>query len=113
MSLSNRHRILRVGRPYKRPESNEKGLMFMCLNTDIERQFEFVQQTWLGNSNFHGLMGETDSLASGECPVSKKFTIPSDQGSVTLSGFQSFVTTRGAGYFFMPGRQALTFLLNL
>jgi Dyp-type peroxidase family len=113
MSLSNRHRILRVGRPYKQPGSDERGLMFMCLNSDIERQFEFVQQTWLGNSSFHGLMGETDSVSSGECPIKKKFTIPSAQGSVTLTGLQSFVTTKGAAYLFMPGRQALRFLLNL
>lgn len=113
MSLSNRHRILRVGRPYKQASGNEKGLMFMCLNSDIERQFEFVQQTWLGNSSFHGLMGETDSVSSGECPINKKFTIPSAQGSVTLTGLQAFVTTKGSAYFFMPGRQALSFLLNL
>ncbi len=113
MSLSNRHRILRVGRPYHRASTDEQGLMFMCLNSDIERQFEFVQQTWLGNTNFHGLMGESDSISSGECPMTKKFTIPSDQGSVTLSGFQSFVTTKGAAYFFLPGRQALNFLINL
>jgi len=113
MSLSNRHRILRVGRPYHQADTDEKGLMFMCLNSDIERQFEFVQQTWLGNSSFHGLMDETDSISSGECPMNKKFTIPSDQGSVTLTGLKSFVTTKGAGYFFMPGRQALRFLLNL
>lgn len=113
MSLSNRHRILRVGRSYHQADSNEKGLMFMCLNSDIERQFEFVQQTWLGNSSFHGLMGETDSMSSGECPMTEKFTIPSAQGSVTLTGLQSFVTTKGAAYFFMPGRQALRFLLNL
>lgn len=113
MDLSNRHRILRIGRPYHQASTGEKGLMFMCLNADIERQFEFVQQTWLGNSSFHGLMGEIDSISSGKCPMSKKFTIPSNRGSTTLTGFQSFVTTKGAAYFFMPGRQALTFLLNL
>ena len=30
----------------------ERGLLFICLNTDIARQFEFVQQTWLLNKNF-------------------------------------------------------------
>ena len=113
MNLSNRHRLLRVGRPYHDDESDEKGLMFMCLNSDIERQFEFVQQTWLGNSSFHGLMGETDPISPGGCPMEKSFTIPSENGSVTLTGLESFVTTKGAGYFFMPGRQALTFLLSL
>jgi len=113
IGLSNRHRILRVGRSYQRDNGTEKGLMFMCLNADIERQFEFIQQTWLGNSSFHNLMGETDSISVGECPMNNKFTIPSYQGSATLTGLPSFVTTRGSGYFFMPGRQALNFLLNL
>ena len=113
MSLSNRHRILRVGRPYRRADADERGLMFMCLNSDIERQFEFVQQTWLGNTGFHGLTGEIDSISSGKCPMPKKFTIPTDQGGVTLKGLPSFVTTKGSAYFFLPGRQALTFLLNL
>ena len=27
--------------------SHEPGLLFMCLNADIERQFEFIQQTWV------------------------------------------------------------------
>jgi Dyp-type peroxidase family len=113
IGLSNRHRILRVGRSYQRDNGKEKGLMFMCLNADIERQFEFIQQTWLGNSSFHDLMGETDSITVGQCPINNKFTIPSHQGSVTLTGLPSFVTTKGSGYFFMPGRQALNFLLNL
>jgi len=30
----------------------ERGLHFICLNADIERQFEFVQQTWI-NSRRH------------------------------------------------------------
>jgi deferrochelatase/peroxidase EfeB len=113
IGLSNRHRIVRVGRSYQRDNGKEKGLMFMCLNADIERQFEFIQQTWLGNSGFHDLMGETDSITVGQCPMNNKFTIPSYQGSTTLTGLQSFVTTKGSGYFFMPGRQALNFLLNL
>lgn len=113
MGLSNRHRVLRVGRPYHNADTDEQGLMFMCLNADIERQFEFVQQTWLGNTSFHDLMGESDVVTSGKCPMSTRFTIPTAQGRKTLSGLEQFVVTKGSGYFFMPGRQALQFLLNL
>ncbi len=60
------HRILRRGRPYGLPlveppsrpgeeQGAETGLLFLCLNTDIERQFEFVQHTWLQNGYFAGL----------------------------------------------------------
>ena len=113
IGLSNRHRVLRVGRPYRNVETDEQGLMFMCLNADIERQFEFVQQTWLSNTSFHDLMGESDVFTSGKCPMSTRFTIPTAQGRKTLSGLEQFVVTKGSGYFFMPGRQALQFLLNL
>ncbi len=113
IGLSNRHRVLRVGRPYRNVDTDEQGLMFMCLNADIERQFEFVQQTWLGNTGFHDLMGESDVFTSAECPESKRFTIPTEQGRKTLSSLEQFVVTKGSGYFFMPGRQALQFLLNL
>ena len=46
--------------PYGR--RRDRGLLFMCLNTDIARQFEFVQQTWLLNTNFATLYDETDPL---------------------------------------------------
>jgi hypothetical protein len=35
----------------------------MCLNADIERQFEFIQQTWLRAPSFHGLRSEVDPVA--------------------------------------------------
>ena len=109
ISLSNRHRLLRVGRVYETEEVSEVGLMFMCMNSDIERQFEFVQQSWINNSSFHGLMNEKDSVTTSGCPAANKYTIPTNQGAVTLNGMKSFVTTKGGSYFFMPGRQALMF----
>jgi len=36
----------------------ERGLHFICLNSDIERQFEFVQQTWINSPVFSGLYDE-------------------------------------------------------
>jgi deferrochelatase/peroxidase EfeB len=110
IDISNRHRILRVGRFYV-PEGDEKpGLMFMCLNGDIERQFEFVQQTWLGSPTFHGLAGERDPITSNPegCPVG--YTIPTADGPVRLAPISRFVTPRGGGYFFLPGKQLVEFL---
>ena len=120
LKLANRHRILRVGRSYRKEIINkngrngeEVGLMFMCMNADIERQFEFIQQTWINNSSFHGLINETDAVATGKCPMTNKFSIPTDKGVTSMNIGQSFVTTKGGSYFFMPGRQALYFLLSL
>ncbi len=110
LAISNRHRIMRVGRQYC-PDGEEKpGLLFMCLNGDIERQFEFVQQTWVMNPSFGGLSRQKDPLLGdgedGECG----FTIASRDGPVRLSEVPNFITTRGGGYFFMPGKRLIAYL---
>jgi hypothetical protein len=89
----------------------------MCLNADIERQFEFVQQTWVSAGDFHGLAGEIDPIAStrkGQGAGGEgSFTIQTPVGPVTIPGLQSFVTVRNGGYFFLPSRSALRFLATL
>lgn len=111
MELSKRHRILRVGRTYRRGRgaNAEKGLLFMCLNADIERQFEFVQQTWIAAGLFHGLASEKDPLIGAQTGEAR-FTIPSVRGAMRLAGLPDFVTLRGGGYFFMPSLRALRYM---
>ncbi|HEV7251599.1 MAG TPA: cytochrome P450 [Mesorhizobium sp.] len=111
--INKRHRILRVGRTYEEPARDgreaEKGLLFMCLNADIERQYEFVQQSWTSSPSFHGLQREKDPLI-GARGDTDRFTIPRWEGAVVLKGLPDFVATRGGGYFFVPGRAALHFM---
>jgi deferrochelatase/peroxidase EfeB len=109
IEISNRHRILRVGRFYEPQPGQKPGLLFMCLNGDIERQFEFVQQTWLNSPSFHGLSGEQDPLLGGEKSCTG-FMVPSRDGPVRLSPLQRFVTVLGGGYFFLPGKRLLNYL---
>jgi deferrochelatase/peroxidase EfeB len=108
IDISNRHRILRVGRQYE--EKGSRGLLFMCLNADLERQFEFIQQTWMSSSKFHGLDAETDPIVTDGTKGRCSFTIPTRAGPVSLSPLPQFVTVRGGGYFFVPGRQLLNYL---
>jgi deferrochelatase/peroxidase EfeB len=108
LDISNRHRILRLGRRYIAQDGQKPGLLFMCLNGDLERQFEFVQQTWLGSQTFHGLSDERDPLAGNGCP--NGFTVPTRDGPVRLAPLSRFVTPRGGGYFFLPGKALLQFL---
>jgi deferrochelatase/peroxidase EfeB len=110
VSISNRHRIRRVGRLYAPKPGRNPGLLFMCLNGDIERQFEFVQQTWLANPGFQGLSGEQDPLINVSTRPSTGYTVPSHDGPARLAPLPSFVRTLGGGYFFMPGRSFLAFL---
>lgn len=115
--ITNRHRLLRRGRTYTRPESGEKGLLFASICADIERQFEFVQQFWANAPAFHGLEHEPDPIIGSDpvdprsgCPVERVFTIPTSAGPIRIEGLQSFVQTMGGGYFFLPSRSALGWL---
>lgn len=107
IELSKRHRLLRISRAFE--QGNQKGILFMCLNADIERQFEFVQQTWVMNPSFQTLHGEQDPIV-GHPSGGGVFTVPTPHGPLILQGLQAFVTLQGGGYFFMPGRRALRYL---
>ena len=110
IAITNRHRIMRVGRVYQEKAGENPGLLFMCLNGDIERQFEFVQQTWLMSPSFHGLSCEKDPvLGDGETGACG-FTIPSRDGPIALSPMPAFITTKGGGYFFLPGKRLIDYL---
>ena len=110
LNITNRHRILRVGRQYTAQDNDREkpGLLFMCLNSDIERQFEFLQQTWLLGSSFSGLQNEVDPLlGQGEA---HRLTVPTDAGPRPLPAMADFVQVLGSGYFFLPGKKAMDFL---
>jgi deferrochelatase/peroxidase EfeB len=119
-AITNRHRLLRRGRAYVRPGADghtEKGLLFVSLCADIERQFEFVQQVWTNSADFHGLANEPDPIIGSDvtdlrtgCPADRNFTIPTPAGPIKLRNMQSFVQVKAGGYFFLPSRSALTWL---
>ena len=76
LDAANNHRILRRGRKFGTTIADPRTRRrrgsrpaFICLNTDIARQFEFVQQTWLLNSNFATLFDETDPLVGPKGPM--------------------------------------------
>lgn len=106
--IVDQHRILRRGRAYR--QNGEQGLMFICLNANIERQFEFVQGSWLMHPQFGGLACETDPLlgAAGRC-----MTVQRPLLGERLDGLEQFVTVKGGGYFFLPGLRALRYLAQL
>ncbi|WP_407520397.1 Dyp-type peroxidase [Methylobacterium oryzisoli] len=117
LGIVNRHRILRVGRAYGPagsgdPGERKPGLLFMCLNADIERQFEFIQQTWAYALQFHGLENEVDPII-GRGGKTGRLTVPSPRGPLNLTGIKDFVRMRGGAYLFMPSRSALHFLTRL
>lgn len=124
------HRLLRRGREYgptlspadalKAAPSDdpERGLHFVCLNANIGRQFEFLQNAWLMNTTFADLTGEADPIvgshaAAAGCPVSGTFALPRRAGPADrVTGLPQFVTVRGGEYFFLPGVSALRYLVG-
>jgi Dyp-type peroxidase family len=122
------HRILRRGREYgpglsprdavslDPPDRRERGLHFICLNANIARQFEFLQNAWMASLKFAGLSFESDPLVGNRepvpgCPMSDAFTLPRDGGPArVLTGLPRFVTVRGGAYFFLPSLRALRYV---
>ena len=97
----------------------ERGIYFICLNANIARQFEFIQNAWMMNTKFDGLGEESDPLLGHQSPVSgtqnsDSFSIPHSHGvREHFSGLPAFVTVRGGAYFVLPGISALRYIAQL
>ncbi len=125
-----RHRILRRGATYGTPlfpletldqgtapvnivdDGQPRGLHFLGINVNIERQFEFIQQTWSNNPKFNGLYNDKDPIL-GDNDGSGVMTIPRHPIRERINHLPRFVTVRGGAYFFMPSLTALNFLAAL
>lgn len=115
LDAANSHRILRRGRKFgkkvsipPKEDGENRGLLFIALNTDIARQFEFVQQTWVLNSNFASLYDETDPLIGPKGTM----TIPEDPLRRIID-VETFVQMAGGEYFFLPSIPAIRYLAAL
>ncbi len=106
--VSRRHRLLRRGITYE--DETGRGLLFVALNASIERQFEFLQQTWLNSGKFGGRFDERDPLMARG---GGQLTLPREPLRTSVQGLASFVTMRGGSYFFLPSLTALKFLAHL
>ncbi len=119
LKLAKRHRLIRRGRSYGPRIANnldlsdkrQRGLLFIAVNANIERQFEFVQQTWINGTSFSGLYNESDPVFG--IPDGKKdgtMTIPLQPVRRKLHDLGGYVTVRGGAYFFLPSIRALRYL---
>jgi deferrochelatase/peroxidase EfeB len=135
--MSNRHRLLRRGKPYGAPlfdpalltqfdhpealqaildlqdDGQPRGIHFFCVNSNIKSQFEFVQRAWVNNPNFSGLCANPDPLTGANDPTASPppvMVVPGPHGAVRTSPLPRLVTVRGGAYFFMPSLTALRYL---
>ncbi len=105
-----RHRIIRRGIPFGPVEPPYgrwgRGLLFVCFNASIARQFEVVNG-WLGDGDVFGLGREPDILAgTRDDGTTVRMTVPGDP-PVLLEAPEPLVRTRGGEYLFLPGLTAI------
>ena len=122
-AINRRHRILRRGREYGTSltieealaggDTTERGLNFICLNANIQRQFEFIHHTWLNNPKFAGLYDDADPVAAPSAPFGGTFTIPTDGVRERVTNVPRFVSVKGGAYFFLPGLAAVRYLAGM
>ncbi len=126
------HRIVRRGVPYGlraappgesaggASASGEVGLLFQAFQSDIARQFEFIQRTWVDNPNFPefllfpGLNTGDDALIGQHHRAAQKWPWTWGRSGRFVDrlrfNFGDYVRLRGGEYFFAP---SLDFLKNL
>lgn len=92
------------------------GLLFMCFQSSLENQFEFMQKNWANNNDFPrpftGIdpvigQGQNRSAADGQVAEQKWTDI---RGKQQCASLQDFVTMKGGGYFYAP---SIHFLKNI
>jgi Dyp-type peroxidase family len=135
LAEAQRHRIIRAGIPFG-PEvapgetttKHSRGLMFVCYQTSIERQFEFIQRSYSNNPDFvrgkerpggGGVVTPGFDPIIGQAPRNGPREMdepspnyPAGNRRTTLAIPHQFVNLTAAAYFFMPSISALRTLLT-
>jgi Dyp-type peroxidase family len=135
LAEAQRHRIIRAGIPFG-PEvapgetttKHSRGLMFVCYQTSIERQFEYIQKNYANNPDFVSgkerpggagvvtpgldpIIGQAEGNGARE--MDEPFpNYPAGSRRSTLTIPEQFVKLTAAAYFFMPSISALRTVLT-
>ncbi len=114
----NRRRMVRRGATYgshlpegTADDGQERGIAAFVICASLIRQFEFAQNVWVNDRNFHELGNERDPII-GTQDGTLEFKIPNRPIRKKISGLPAFTTTRGGAYFFLPGIKALRWLAD-
>jgi Dyp-type peroxidase family len=115
----NRRRMIRRGGTYgshlpeEAPEDGiERGIAAFIICASLIRQFEFAQNVWVNDRNFHELGNERDPVC-GNQDGTLEYKIPKRPIRKKITGLPAFTTVRGGAYFFLPGLRALRYLASL
>jgi hypothetical protein len=112
----NRRRMIRRGATYGPPlpdgapdDGIDRGIAAFILCASLIRQFEFAQNVWVNDRNFHELGNERDPII-GNKDGTLEFKIPKRPIRKKIIGLPAFTTVKGGAYFFLPGLKALRYL---
>ena len=127
-------RIVRRGIPYGKPHpdidpdvptsetetgSTDRGLLFMCFQASIKKQFQFIQRTWVDNPNFPVSLLNPFKRDTGDDPLigqdpDETQRWPKKWGEESAGrksfNFEAAVTLKGGENYFAPSK---SFLENL
>lgn len=115
----NRRRMIRRGGTYGLPlpegaaeDGVERGIAAFVGCASLIRQYEFAQNVWANDLNFHELGNERDPII-GNQDGTLEYKIPKRPIRKKITGLPAFTTVRGGAYFFLPGIRALRYLAAL
>jgi Dyp-type peroxidase family len=115
----NRRRMIRRGATYgshlpegQPDDGQERGIAAFIVCANLIRQFEFAQNVWINDKNFHELGNERDPIC-GTQDGTLEYKIPKRPLRKKITGLPAFTTLRGGAYFFLPGITALRHLAGL
>jgi deferrochelatase/peroxidase EfeB len=106
-----RHRIARRGMPLVDDAGDAIGLMFVCLQSDIAQQFEFIERVWAGSPDFPFSGTGRDLIAgrrgaAGPPDVDRRWPAHWGAGGSRIP-FGQFVQFAGGAYLYAPSMAAL------
>ena len=120
IGVARMHRIIRRSASYGpmlpegvlEDDGADRGILFVSLQAQLARQFEFVKTQWVNDGTFFGTPPERDPL-TGPNDGTRAFTVPQQPIRRRLTGLPQFVVNRGGEYLFMPGLRALGWIAEL
>jgi len=114
-------RAIPYGKTLLKPQSNgeykddgeERGLIFVCYQANIENQFEFVQAFWCNNDQFPTSDVGHDMIVGQSLDGKRYMAVPGVNGENSMVETNDlYVIPRGGGYFFSPSISAIKEILG-
>jgi Dyp-type peroxidase family len=78
------------------------GLLFICYQQDIARQFEFMQRGWLNDERFVTRDSGIDPVGGQGKKTAQRWPVGWGSDKRKAFNFSGFVTMKGGEYFFAP-----------